>query len=289
MSLKSRTTLSDIRFPSELTWLEWLSLIKLSYSRISDYDMCQAKYFYNNIIDEPGLFNPPAVMGTIVHSVMEDYVGEELDEQAMQTSFDEHRKEHDPTYEIPQDLIDVGHRIIADFYDRHKDDTFDVIAKEMPFEIIIGTGYLRGYIDLVLRMPNGDIKAIDIKAGKHEIDYQDVSSNLQLGIYALALQKMYPDKHISVEMYYLRSGRRKGHTFTDDELVQIKHNLHEKIYEIVERINFNYTQDTKVCKFLCDFGKTGVCSRGSTVIRKEQEKENNKNPGPKKSRDKGVS
>lgn len=257
----------EVRFPSELTDLERLSLITLSYSRINDFEMCPAKYFYNNIIREPSLFSAPATMGTIVHSVMEDHVGGDLDVDKMLQSFDHHRQEHDPEYQVPDNLIDVGKQTITDFYDRHKDDYFDVIDKEMPFEIVVGTGHVRGYIDLVLRMPDGSIRAIDIKSGKFEINYKDVSTNLQLGIYALALQKMYPDTPISVEMYYMRSGRRKGHNFTEQELSDLKHTLHQKIYEIIETINFNYTQDTKICKYLCDFGQQGICPRGAAVLR----------------------
>lgn len=259
--------MTEVRLPSELSYFEWLTVIKLSYSRISDYEMCPAKYFFNNIIGEPGLFNPPAVMGTIVHEVMEDHVGEQLDLDAMLNSLEEYREEHDPSHDIPDGLVKTGHQIITEFYDRHKDDHFDIIDKEMPFEIIVGTGYIRGYIDLVLRMPDGSIKACDWKAGKHEINYKDVSTNLQLGIYALALQKLFSNTPISVEMYYLRSGRRKGHSFTDEELSLVAKTLHQRVYEIIEQVNFNYTQNTKICQYLCDFGKTGACPRGASVLR----------------------
>jgi len=52
-----------------------------------------------------------------------------------------------------------------------------------------------------------------------------IKNNLQLGIYALAASIIFPGKEIYAELYYLRSGKRKGHTFTVDDIENVKVNI----------------------------------------------------------------
>lgn len=61
-----------IRFLDELSEIEKLSLIPMSYSRISTYDMCNAKYYFSYILKEPPLYGEAALLGNIVHAVLEE-------------------------------------------------------------------------------------------------------------------------------------------------------------------------------------------------------------------------
>lgn len=256
----------EVRFPEDLTTLEWLATVRLSYSRLNTYELCPAQYFYNYILQSEQLFSPPAVLGNIVHSTMEDHVGDELDLDQMLTSMERHREDYDPEGQIPDQLIKTGKKCLTDFYDRHKDEEFEIIAKEMPFEMVLGAGYFTGFIDIVLRLPNGEILAIDLKTGKFEVEEGEVPTNLQLGIYAIALQKIYPDTPINVELYYMRSGRRKRHRFNDEELDNMKRMVHDRVMEVLEDKDFKHTDNNKICRYLCDFGKTGVCRKGAAVL-----------------------
>lgn len=63
-----------IRSIDEIDDFKKLTLSEFSYSRIDTYEMCASKYFYSYIKREPRQFSAPAVLGNIIHSVLEDNI-----------------------------------------------------------------------------------------------------------------------------------------------------------------------------------------------------------------------
>jgi CRISPR/Cas system-associated exonuclease Cas4 (RecB family) len=105
------------------------------------------------------------------------------------------------------------------------------------------------------------------KHGKWEVAQKDVPTNLQLGIYALAVSLAFPGKDIRAELYYLRSGRRKAHTFTTEDIEQVKVSLLEKINQIIEDKSFLPTSNERNCTF-CDHAKSGACPTGISRLKR---------------------
>lgn len=245
----------------DLDDLERMALINISYSRLDTYEMCPSKYFYTYIKKEDRQFGPAATLGTIIHSVLEDHVGTELKYSDMLVSMDEHRKIEDPDFQIDNKLYESGKEMVYEFVERHKDESFDVVGKELPFEIVIGSALVRGFIDLVLRDANGQLMVVDYKSGRWEVTFKDAPNNLQIGIYALAVSQIFPGEDIYAELYYLRSGRRKGHLFKQEDMDEVYNRTLEKIQVIINDQNFKATQNSRPCSF-CDFRKSGTCSTG---------------------------
>lgn len=250
-----------VRLLEDLSPLERLSLIDMSYSRMDTYDMCAAKFFYSYILKEERVFGAPAALGSMVHSVLENVDWKEpLNVLDMHRDLESQRDFHDPERQISDDLIDVGYNVLSEFADRHEGDLVDNLGVEVPFAIVVGSALVSGYIDRVDRTPAG-IHIIDYKTGKYEVAAKNIAQNLQVGIYALAMSKHYPDTTIKAELYYLRSGRRKSHTFTPEELTQVEQQLIDKVNSIIGDRSFHYTENTRVCSF-CDFRKNGSCPVG---------------------------
>jgi len=248
-------SLDDINFKK-------LSLVDFSYSRIDTYNMCPAKYFYSYISKEPRQFAPAAVLGNIVHEVFENVLDNEkkLDLDELKSEYVKTIPKWDSMGQIPQDLLDAGNVIIDEFYDTNVDLPLNIYAKELGFELLIGSYVVRGFIDRV-DVVGDRVNIIDYKTGKWEISNKEIPNSLQLGIYAMAAKEIFPDKEIYAEMYYLRSGRRKGHLFTDDDLVKVKKNLIQSMNKIINDQNFTPTSNTRVCSF-CDHAKSGACATG---------------------------
>jgi len=247
----------------DLSDLEKLSLVDFSYSRIDTYKMCPAKYFYSYISREPRSFAPAAVLGNIVHAVFEDVLEKDkpLDHQELKLEYSKTIPVWDPKNQIPQELLDAGNVIIDEFYDQNLDKTFNIYEKELGFDFIIGSYRVRGFIDRI--DIDGDlIHIIDYKTGKWEVSPKDISTNLQLGVYALAVKNLFPDKDVYAELYYLRSGRRKGHLFTDEDIELVKVNLIKQMNNIINDTNFTPTSNTRVCSF-CDHAASGACGTGA--------------------------
>lgn len=250
-----------IRSLDDLSEIEKLSLIDMSYSRINTYSMCPAKYFYSYVIKEPQSFSAPAVLGNIVHDVLEDHVGENLSYNDMAVTFEQYRSVYDPEGQIGPDLIDVAYVMLAEYVDRHDGDEVQVLAKEKEFSIVIGPAFVRGFIDRIDRIDENTIHILDYKTGKFE--ETKVKENLQLGIYVLACSVLYPEVDtFKADLYYLRSAKQKGHTFTREDLPGIEQRVLDAIYQIVNDTQFKTTSNARICGF-CEHASSGVCRFGA--------------------------
>lgn len=258
--------MSILRDYDELNDLEKLSLINMSYSRLDTYQSCPAKYFYTYIQKEPRTFGPAAAMGTVVHSVLEKTDLNNLDVDLMIKTLQEEFDSEDPDGLVGEELRQAAVDIIHEFIDRHEDDEFETIGKELEFQVVIGNCLFRGFIDRVDKTPNGGVLIEDYKAGKFQVTQKSIPTNLQVGMYAVACRKMFPDLWpITAGLYYLREGKIKGHTYTHQELDDMELLIHKTALEVVQATNFGYTSNKFTCRKLCDFGKNGVCPRGKTV------------------------
>lgn len=247
---------------NNLTDLEKLGVVDFSYSRIDTYTQCAAKYFYSYILKEPRQFNPPAVLGNIVHAVLENILDNDkvLDVVELREEYEKNIPIWDPDNLIPADLISVGSVIIDEFYDQHSDKKFNIYEKEMSFNFILGIYKIIGFIDRV-DIVGDRINITDYKTGKWEVTQKDVHNNMQLGIYALALHNIFPEKEIYAELYYLRSGKRKGHLFSFEDIENVKIKLLQSINTIISDSNFLPTSNVRICSY-CDHAKSGTCGTG---------------------------
>ena len=183
-----------------------------------------------------------------------------LDLKELQEEYKNNIPIWDPNQEITPDLISVGSIILNEFYDQNVDKEFSIYDKEMSFSYIIGSYKIIGFIDRVDII--GDrVNITDYKTGKWEVAQKHVHSNLQLGIYALALHNIFPEKEIYAELYYLRSGKRKGHLFTEEDIEEVKNKLIDTIQKIMVDQNFTPTANSRVCSY-CDHAKSGACPTG---------------------------
>ena len=257
-----------IKNRSELDPFQKLTLSEFSYSRIDTYEMCASKYFYSYIKKEPRQFNSPAVLGNIIHSVLENTVSSEaplsLDE--MKIKYEEYKVSYDPTNIISKDLIDVGDLLLEEFYDQNQDRVFNVHGKEIGFNFVIGNYSIIGFIDRI-DVLGDSVHIVDYKTGKREVALKNVSTNLQMGIYALAASVMFPGKEITASLHYLRTNRLKSHTYSDEDLLEIKKTLIDRINVIVEDNNFSPTTNERICSF-CDHSQSGACGVGALRLKK---------------------
>lgn len=250
-----------IRSRDDLTPLEDLALIDVSYSRLNTLDFCSAKFFYTYILREERTFGPAASLGNIIHAALEETEWDRpLDLYELHQLYRQHRPRFDPKNEIDDNLIDAGYQMLAEFVERHEDEAFNVLAVEQPFHFILGTAAFSGYIDRIDRKPDGVLSITDYKTGKNEVAAKNIAGDLQLGAYALAASLLYPEEEvIYAELYYLRSGRRKGHLFTLSDLEEIEQNLLARVNDLIETDDFKFTPNRRICSF-CDFRE--ICPIG---------------------------
>lgn len=259
----------SIKTLDELSEFEKLSLIPVSYSRLNTLDMCEAKYFFSYILKEPQTFGAAATLGNVLHKVLEEKLekGKVIKKSDLNLFIEEYHNQipnYDPNSDIPDNMLIDGETMLVDFIDRHNGESFEIEYKEKGFSIVIGNALVNGYIDRV-DVVGDTVYITDYKSGKREEAQKNISRNVQLGIYALAMKKAYPDKNIHASLYYLRSGKQKGHLFTDGDLLEVELLIKDLIYKLVNKNNYSYTPNTFICSF-CDYAKNGVCSVGARRV-----------------------
>lgn len=258
-----------VRAYEDLTPLEKLTLINMSYSRIDTFMSCEAKYFYSYIIKERQDFGPAAAMGTAGHAVLENTDLNNLDIDEIIAELENQFTVTDPENKIDDTLRDAAKDALIEFVEKHEGDVFPTVGKELEFNVVIGNGAFKGFIDRVDIDDDDNVLITDYKFGKWEVSKSKAKTNLQLGLYAVVARYLFPHaKTIRAELYYMRSGNQPGHTFSDEDLDAMERTIMKMASVIALTSNYRYTKNTFLCTKMCDYGKKGICPRGATIVRK---------------------
>jgi len=257
-----------IKREQDIDPLHRLVLQDFSYSRINTFSECEARYFYSYVLKEPADFGNPALLGNIIHKALEISLedGEKINLRELLDNYSAAVGDYDPEKNIPDHMIADGELMLTQFVDMFPD-KINLHSKELQFSFVLGPARFNGFIDFVAEDENR-ITIRDYKSGKQEVAYKNIQSNLQLGIYALAVKNLFPGKEIYAELYYLRTGKAKGHLFTEDDLSQVESILLDKVNEIVAKENFTTTSNERACRW-CSYAKDGICPTGQLRLRRQ--------------------
>lgn len=254
-----------IELESDIDPIRSLALQDMSYSRLTTYLDCAAKYFYSYVVKEEQDYGPAALLGNVIHKALEVTLedGQKINVHELIRNFKAATLELDVTSRLTPEHLSNGEAMLIEFVDTNADEQ-TVYAKELPFSFVLGRARFNGFIDYVA-VYDDYVHICDYKSGAREVAAKDIPNNLQLGIYSMYMKYLFPDKDIYAELYYLKSGRRKGHRFTSDDLSVIETNLSDLIDEVLDTDNFKETQDESKCRW-CSYAKEGICPTGQRRI-----------------------
>ncbi len=209
-------------------------LLKLSASSMGTFEKCPKKYHYH-YIEKPDIPKQDwshLEIGKCVHRVLELFHQDlmknirQVEEypQLMKTCFKQGLSEFD--LEILKDELPNIKNILQSYLKRlNLDGLPEVIESEKEFSYQIQDYLVRGFIDRIDRVGPEEYRVIDYKTNKNP----KYLNNFQLLLYALALQKIYPDaKKISGAYILLKHNCDKiEYQFTEK-------NYQETINKIIE-------------------------------------------------------
>lgn len=203
--------------------------MRTSFSALETFKQCPLKYKYSQIdkIREPKRIE--SVFGTIVHSSLK-YMFERAPlyptEDEVINFFTQKWREKSPAVVWPDEsrrereekmYFEEGVKIIKNFYKKNQPWNFNAVELEGSFSVKITdekegvVHMLTGKIDRIDKDPNSDAyEIIDYKTGKKMPSEESLASNLQLGIYGLALASRWPENKMTIKtsLYFLKHNEK---------------------------------------------------------------------------------
>jgi putative RecB family exonuclease len=250
--------------------------MKLSYSAISTYELCPAKYRFQYEERLPTSTSPALSFGDSLHRALYRFhdrpvpVAPSLDElyEMLEGEWvaDGYRDEsEEATYR------QHARQVLADYH-RDNAPSFRIpAALEFRFRVEVEGAQISGVIDRMDRIPGGGYEIIDYKTNRRLPPRSRVEEDLQLSVYHLAAKEIWGIEPERLTLYYLLPGERMSTHRTSADADELR----RRIATVAERIaagRFEPKQNP-LCDW-CDF------QRQCPLFRHRYEKEEG-DPAPR--------
>lgn len=187
----------------------------LSPSRISSFTNCGLAFRFSNIDYLPEETSEAAVLGTTVHLALEHLFAAEGSERTLErgnscleTALSEMAEGADYTSLklSSEEALNFAKRagVLVEKYFQHEDPTgIDTEGLELKLDVELAGVRVRGIIDRLDRLPNGDLVVVDYKTGKAPSPRSEASRLIGVTIYAAMVQQVYGQAPTKVQLLYL--------------------------------------------------------------------------------------
>ncbi len=236
-----------------------------SHSKLDSFIQCPKKFFFRYVKKLEGTeFGVEAYMGTQVHTVLETFIKDCLDDKRKETKeymkmfLDLYWKGITPSVFIVmsennyQFYAERGLNCLYDYFKNNPGptpDQKDNIKLEYNIKIPICNGKhtLTGYIDYLefTDLPGGGKQAtiLDYKSGKKAPSKREVAEYVQLSIYDKAIRHLFKDvKETVLKLYFLVEQKVFTTHRTDEDREQTERYINETV-ETIESKHAQYLKE----------------------------------------------
>jgi DNA helicase-2/ATP-dependent DNA helicase PcrA len=201
-------------------------ILRLSHSRIDDYETCPLKYRYVHVLRVPLLAHHTVVYGHAVHEAVRRMfearlAGRGFSEDDLVAAFHASwASEGFLSRDHEERRLRVGEEMLRRFFHQEAEDPWSPTAVEQEFAFDVERNRIQGRYDLVIEAA-GRVTILDFKTGQvsdQKAAQKRANESLQLDIYALAHLRTtgrLPDR---VELRFLESGLAAGRRPTLEEM-----------------------------------------------------------------------
>ena len=239
--------------------------IRLSPSRINEYQQCPQLYNYRVIQKLPEPLSLDAIRGTLVHTVLEELLAKPVSQRTpIQAKYElpihwEKLKQDLPELNrlVPDDKewLDRAGALLDSYFLLENPQSFQPTHMEMHLELEPnGDLQLHGYVDRIDIAPTGEVRIVDYKTGKSpRIGYEE-KALFQLRFYALLWWRLHGDIPKLLQILYLGDQKTLKSTPNTKELEATERKSFQLGQEIKISVEKDYwpTQRSKLCDW-CSF------------------------------------
>ncbi len=210
-------------------------LLRLSHSRIDDYETCPLKYRYVHVLRVPLLAHHTVVYGHTVHEAVRQMFEARLarrgfSEEDLVAAFQASWfSEGFLSREHEERRLHAGEEMLRRFFREEAESPWSPTAVEQEFTFLVERNRIQGRYDLVMEKA-GHVTVLDFKTGEvgdPKAAQKRANESLQLDIYALAhlrTKGRLPDR---VELRFLESGLAAGRQPTLEEASRTEERIRE--------------------------------------------------------------
>jgi DNA helicase II / ATP-dependent DNA helicase PcrA len=183
-------------------------MLSLSASDLSLYLTCPLKYKFARVF---GIPQEPTInqrFGILFHNVLERFHKEPPDDpseglRVLNRLFESGwRRTGFGSSDDELQFRDRAREALRLYWERERDSEGEPVWLEKKFDFKVGDHHVRGRVDRVDRLPDGDYELIDYKTGERKSE-EDLASDLQLALYRMAAREAWGIEASTGSYYYV--------------------------------------------------------------------------------------
>lgn len=241
----------------------------LSVSRANRFVRCARSYYYRYILDLPDPPSREALLGTFFHRILDDWAGRVKLGQDSKVVLQEAYTSEDLRKSIitefgteitPAELLQTR-EWLKSYSKKLLKEEFRILGHEQGFDFKIqGNCLVRGAIDRIDELRNGDIRIVDYKTGNPRY-----VTDKQLAVYAKALiaESFYRERHLIGVYVFVKEDCRVEEIELDKKKIKEAISFLEEVGQKIEVEQMWQPKPSKLCewcrfKFRCATETSGV-------------------------------
>ncbi len=231
--------------------------LSLSASDLGLYLTCPLKYKFARVF---GIPQEPTInqrFGILIHNVLERFhkegedQGEEEGLRRLMGLFETGwRRTGFGSSDDELQFRDRAREAMRLYWERERESDGEPVWLERKFDIRVGEHHVRGRVDRVDRLPDGDHELIDYKTGERKSE-ADLESDLQLSLYRLAAREAWDLEASSGSYYYVLDADKVAAPVRSDDAERVQRTVFE-VGEGVLGQDFEPRPSPTVCSW-CDY------------------------------------